>query len=65
MAEKFFGRATDTSESVQERDRAIDLGMTWLRPSHRRSLYGSARWIKAEQEMIDLHASYERACIED
>jgi hypothetical protein len=65
MAEKYLGCATDTNDSLQDKVRAIDLGMTWLRPSNRRSLQSSARWIKIEQELIDLHARYERACIED
>lgn len=65
MAGKYFGQATNTSDSAQEIDGAIDLGMTWLRPACRRSSQNSTRWIKIEQELIDLHARYERACIED
>lgn len=65
MAEIYFGHATDVSDGAGERASAIDLGMTWLRPASRRLPQSPSRWFKVEQELIDLNARYERACIED
>jgi len=63
MAETYFGHAADGSDGAAERARAIDLGLTWVRPAHRRSPQG--QWLSVEQELIDLYARYERACAED
>ena len=64
MAEKYSGCATDTNDSLQDKVRAIDLGMTC---SDRRTgdrfrapLDGSNR-----TRVDESSARYERACIED
>ncbi len=65
MAETYFGHVADGSDDAAEKARAIDLGLTWVRPAHRRSPQGPWRWLSVEQELIDLYARYERACAED
>ena len=65
MAKEFFGRAADTSDTASEWARAIDLGLTWLRPPHRRPSSGQAWWLMVEQVLIDFFARYERVCLED
>ncbi len=41
----------------------VDQRLTWLRPAHSR--HGQPQWSSLEQELVDYHARYERACVEE
>lgn len=66
MAETAHGYSTEKCDGVGEWIRLLDDGLIWLRPAGRhahRAPGGSCHG--PEQELADLHARYERACIED
>ncbi len=65
MTEGYFGMAANRSDSSGERAWAIDQALTWVTPVGRPSLQRPSRWLRVEQELIELHARYERACVED
>ncbi len=46
----------------------VDQSLTWVRPTHPYSVPAGLSWwpgLEQERELIDFHARYERACIED
>ncbi|MHB1160546.1 MAG: hypothetical protein ACYC3V_09490 [Chloroflexota bacterium] len=65
MSELHHSHKTDSGQGVGDWA-ATDNSLTWLRPTHARTAYGQPRWSPGlEQELVNLHARYERACIED
>lgn len=66
MAETVRGYAAERGDGVGDWIRLLDDGLIWLRPAWRnanRAPGGPHHGL--EQKLADLHARYERACIED
>ncbi|MGE5620575.1 MAG: hypothetical protein ACM3US_15110 [Sphingomonadaceae bacterium] len=65
MLELHHGNQADTGKGATDWA-AIDNSLTWIRPVHTRAAHGQPRWNPSlEQELVNLYARYERACIED
>ncbi len=66
MSECIHGWTVDKGDGVRSGAAAVDQRLTWLRPLALNLSQGSGQWQPAlEQELVDFHARYERACIED
>lgn len=66
MSEKLRGHKIDASDGLRDRLRRVDEGLTWLRPMPSSVPLGQSPWWPGlDQELVNFHARYERACIED
>ena len=66
MSKSFWGDSVDKRDGMGNGLRALDDSLTWVRPSHRSATRSQGRgWPVLDREMADLHARFERACIED
>ncbi len=65
MAEILHLRKTERGKGLRDRARALDTGLSWLRPVDRQGALSPRGWSHLDLELADLHARFERACIED
>lgn len=65
MAEMLRGHKTQTGRGSGERVAALDGYLNWLRPHGHAPDPRSGRWSAVDHELANLHARYERACVED
>ncbi len=66
MAEGANGYRADRVEGMPSWASALDNSLLWVQPHDRRARRVRLGWWPAlEQEMLDLHARYERACVEE
>lgn len=64
MAETFSG--DKTKGITLSWAKALDEWLTWVQPAHSAGSHSRLPWWPGmEQKLADLHARYERACIED
>jgi hypothetical protein len=64
MAEMVYSRNFERGKAAGDRLRILDSSLLWLRPTRLASL-SPAGWSNLDMELANLHAQYERACIED
>jgi hypothetical protein len=67
MTESAYGWKFDRGDGASGRASAVDQRLTWLRPFAIPPSQGPWQLLLAslEQDLVDFHARYERACIED
>ncbi len=66
MSESAYGWKIDKGDGTRNRAAAVDQRLTWLRPFA--TPLPQDPWQAQqshEQELVDFHARYERACVED
>jgi hypothetical protein len=64
MAEMYRGHTKEAGSGPREDAITMDVQLSWLRPHHQPRA-GAGHWSPVDQALVDLHARYERACIED
>jgi hypothetical protein len=65
MAEMLRGHRNETGSNSRDEAMAMDGHLSWLQPHRQSSRSRAGHWSPLEQALADLHARYERACIED
>jgi hypothetical protein len=65
MAEMLRGQRIESGSGPRDEAIAMDASLSWLQPHRQPSRSRAGRWSPVEQALADLHARYERACIED
>jgi|GEM_PF-1707854 hypothetical protein len=66
MTDNARGNKSDTPDGFGGWSLAVDNSLTWVAPKRSASSYAHLQWWPGlEQQLVDFHARYERACIED
>jgi hypothetical protein len=65
MTEMLRGQRIETGSSPRDNAIVLDSHLNWLQPHRHAPRSRAGHWSPLEQALADLHARYERACIED